>query len=77
MVEREKSKIKGEPKEPPLLKPVNAPPKKEKPGSKAQAKGMSIHDLKACQTALKRINPSKHARIFLQPVDPIRDNAPE
>lgn len=51
--------------------------KKEKPVPKSQASGMSVQDVKACQAALKRLNTSKYAKIFLQPVDPIRDKAPE
>ena len=51
--------------------------KKEKAVPKSQASGMSVQDVKACQAALKRLNSSKFAKIFLQPVDPIRDKAPE
>ncbi|KAH8110586.1 hypothetical protein DFH11DRAFT_1619105 [Phellopilus nigrolimitatus] len=61
---------------PPVLKPAPVPKRKEKPVSKAQSKGMGVADLKACQTALKRLNSFKHSAIFLQPVDPIRDKAP-
>ncbi|THH09339.1 hypothetical protein EW145_g2091 [Phellinidium pouzarii] len=61
----------------PPTKPVSAPKKKEKYLPKAQSKGMSVSDLKACQTALKRLNTAKNSAIFLQPVDPIRDKAPD
>lgn len=51
--------------------------KKEKALPKAQARGMSAHDYKACRSALKRLTSNKHAALFLQPVDPIRDRAPK
>jgi len=44
---------------------------------KAQTGGMSANDLKACRAALKRLRSNKHATVFLQPVDPIRDHAPK
>ncbi|CAL1694239.1 unnamed protein product [Somion occarium] len=65
--------------------PVPRPPKKvlEKPGKpqpkhvpKAQSGGMSVYDLRACQSALKKLQTHKRAAIFLQPVDPVRDRAP-
>ncbi|KAH9486347.1 Transcription initiation factor TFIID subunit 2 [Psilocybe cubensis] len=43
---------------------------------KAQSGGMSLNDLKATRAALKKLKSNKHAVIFLQPVDPIRDHAP-
>ncbi|KAF9531853.1 hypothetical protein CPB83DRAFT_785561 [Crepidotus variabilis] len=49
-------------------KPVHVP--------KAQSGGMSLNDLRASRNALKKLQANKHARIFLQPVDPIRDHAP-
>lgn len=51
--------------------------KKEKQIPKSQASGMNVQDVKACQAALKRLMSSKFAKIFLQPVDPVRDKAPE
>ncbi|CAK5264367.1 unnamed protein product [Mycena citricolor] len=43
---------------------------------KAQAAGMSLMDLRASRNVLKKLQNNKHAKIFLHPVDPIRDNAP-
>lgn len=43
---------------------------------KAQSGGMSLNDLRACRNALKKLRSNKHATLFLQPVDPIRDHAP-
>ena len=59
------------------------PPRPSKPASKpaqlpkAQSGGMSLNDLKACRSALKKLKANKHAAVFLQPVDPIRDHAPK
>ncbi|KAG5636972.1 hypothetical protein H0H81_006217 [Sphagnurus paluster] len=49
-----------------------------KPGHipKAQSGGMSLNDLRACRNALKKLKANKHAYAFNQPVDPIRDHAP-
>ena len=44
---------------------------------KAQSGGMSLNDLRASRNALKKIKSHKHAAIFNQPVDPIRDHAPK
>ena len=44
---------------------------------KSQSSGMSLNDLRASRNALKKLQSNKHARIFLQPVDPIRDHAPK
>lgn len=44
---------------------------------KPQSGGMSLHDLRASRNALKKLQSNKHCRIFLQPVDPIRDHAPK
>ena len=67
-----------EPKKPlPLAKAGGSSKKREKQVPKSQASGMNIQDVKACQAALKRLMSSKFAKIFLQPVDPVRDNAPE
>jgi transcription initiation factor TFIID subunit 2 len=62
----------------PSLKRKGRPPKPDKvpTAPKAQAAGMSINDLKACRSALKKLNTSKTASLFLQPVDPVRDKAP-
>ena len=67
--------------------PIPKPPKRiaEKPVSKTQPKhvpkaqsgGMSVYDLRACQSALKKLQTHKRAIIFLQPVDPVRDRAPK
>ncbi|KAK0465504.1 uncharacterized protein EV420DRAFT_1514646 [Desarmillaria tabescens] len=43
--------------------------------SKAHSSGMSLADLTATRNALKKIRDHKHARWFLQPVDPVRDKA--
>ncbi|KAI0639863.1 hypothetical protein C8Q77DRAFT_1083269 [Trametes polyzona] len=57
--------------------PVKAPEKKTgKAMPRAQSSGMSLHDLRACRSALKRLQTNKHAALFLQPVDPVRDRAP-
>jgi transcription initiation factor TFIID subunit 2 len=44
---------------------------------KPQSGGMSLNDLRASRNALKKLQSNKHCRIFLQPVDPIRDHAPK
>ena len=51
--------------------------KKPPPKSKSQSSGMSVYDLGACRNALKKLQTHKRARLFLQPVDPVRDRAPE
>jgi transcription initiation factor TFIID subunit 2 len=38
---------------------------------------MSLNDLRACRNALKKIKPHKHAALFLEPVDPVRNHAPK
>ncbi|KAF8640825.1 hypothetical protein AX17_000474 [Amanita inopinata Kibby_2008] len=60
-------RLKGRPLKP-EIKPV--------PVLKAQTGGMSLNDLRACRNALKKLKANKHARQFNQPVDPIRDHAP-
>lgn len=50
---------------------------KKKPVPKPQTSGMSMYDLGACRNALKKLQAHKRARLFLQPVDPVRDRAPE
>lgn len=57
-----------------------APAHKEKPGRvapRAHASGMSAQDLMACKNALKKLQEHKKGRLFLQPVDPVRDRAPK
>ncbi|KAJ4485637.1 hypothetical protein J3R30DRAFT_3440949 [Lentinula aciculospora] len=63
----------------PKGKPKGRPPKSTKPGHtpKAQSAGMSTVDYRASRAALKKLNTNKHAKLFLQPVDPIRDHAPD
>ncbi|PCH34126.1 hypothetical protein WOLCODRAFT_130217 [Wolfiporia cocos MD-104 SS10] len=59
--------------------PKRAPPpekKKVQNVPKAQSGGMSLNDLRACRNALKKLQTNRHAPVFLQPVDPIRDRAP-
>lgn len=51
--------------------------KKPPPKPKSQSSGMSVYDLGACRNALKKLQVHKRARLFLQPVDPVRDRAPE
>lgn len=55
------------------------PSDKKKPQNvpKAQSSGMSLKDLTACRNALTKLQRDKHATVFLQPVDPIRDRAPK
>ena len=45
--------------------------------SKAQSGGMHLNDLRASRNALKKLKANKHAALFIQPVDPIRDHAPK
>jgi len=52
-------------------------PKKPKAALQAQASGMSLNDLRACRNALKKIQGTKHSRLFAIPVDPVRDHAPK
>lgn len=58
--------------------PKSRPPKSDRPSHvpKAQSSGMPLTDLRASRSALKKLLPHKHAVLFLQPVDPIRDHAP-
>ncbi|KAI0304611.1 hypothetical protein BC826DRAFT_1088837 [Russula brevipes] len=55
---------------------VKAKNKEAKGVPKAQSGGMASFDLKACRTALQKLKSSKHSNLFLQPVDPVRDRAP-
>ncbi|EST05572.1 Bromodomain protein [Kalmanozyma brasiliensis GHG001] len=50
-------------------------PKKIKPLAPGQASGMSFADLTACRNTLKKLMQNKFASIFLNPVDPVRDQA--
>ncbi|KAJ3571564.1 hypothetical protein NP233_g3673 [Leucocoprinus birnbaumii] len=61
---------------PPAPKPVAKPNAKSVQVPRAQSSGMNLNDLRACRNALKKLQSNKHARLFNQPVDPIRDNAP-
>ena len=45
--------------------------------SKAQSGGMHLNDLRASRNALKKLKANKHAALFVQPADPIRDHAPK
>ncbi|KAK0208686.1 hypothetical protein DFS33DRAFT_1413599 [Desarmillaria ectypa] len=59
-------------------KPKGRPPNKNPKRAqvpKAHSSGMSLADLTATRNALKKIRDHKHARWFLQPVDPVRDKA--
>lgn len=61
--------------------PKRQKPEKEKEKKKhvprPQSSGMSVYDLGACRNAVKKLQAHKRARLFLQPVDPVRDRAPE
>lgn len=58
-------------------KPVQIIKKKERVVPKSQTAGMEIYEVKACRNALKKIIANKHASLFRQPVDPVRDKAPK
>lgn len=71
------SKSKAKPStKPPSSKPASKPDVKPAAVPRAQTAGMNLPDLKACRNALKKLQANKHALLFNQPVDPIRDNAP-
>lgn len=53
------------------------PPKEKQGPPKGQSSGMGTADLKACRSALQKLRTHKLAGVFLQPVDPIRDQAPK
>ncbi|KAG6846064.1 hypothetical protein H0H87_006428 [Tephrocybe sp. NHM501043] len=59
-----------------LPKPAHAQITKPAHVAKAQSSGMVITDLRACRNALKKLKAHKSAFVFNQPVDPIRDHAP-
>lgn len=60
----------------PSSKRLGRPDTKLSQVPRAQSSGMNLNDLKACRNALKKLQTNKHALLFNQPVDPIRDNAP-
>ncbi|KDQ63029.1 hypothetical protein JAAARDRAFT_29020 [Jaapia argillacea MUCL 33604] len=60
----------------PTPKAKKEAPKKEKNVPRAQSGGMSLNDLRASRNALKKLQTHKRAVLFLQPVDPVRDRAP-
>lgn len=66
---------------PKLKQPMRIPERHERERlshvPKAQSGGMTLNDLKASRSALKKLKTNKRALIFLQPVDPIRDHAPK
>ncbi|KAI0068033.1 hypothetical protein BV25DRAFT_1904522 [Artomyces pyxidatus] len=51
-------------------------PKESRHVPKAQSGGMSLFDHKASRNMIGRLKTHKHATLFLQPVDPVRDHAP-
>ncbi|KAH9858258.1 hypothetical protein C2E23DRAFT_892071 [Lenzites betulinus] len=62
---------------PPPKVPAKASEKKTgKAIPRAQTGGMNLNDLRACRNALSKVRLNKHAALFLQPVDPVRDRAP-
>ncbi|KZT08630.1 uncharacterized protein LAESUDRAFT_45791 [Laetiporus sulphureus 93-53] len=61
---------------PPAPKRISIVEKKDKSIPKARSGGMSLNDVQACRNALKKLQMHKNAHWFLQPVDPVRDNAP-
>ncbi|TRM61550.1 hypothetical protein BD626DRAFT_570752 [Schizophyllum amplum] len=68
------SKPKQKPAPPPQ---TGRPPKSSsRPAPKAQSGGMSTNDLIMCRNALKKLQAHKRAKLFLKPVDPVRDHAP-
>ncbi|KIK70503.1 hypothetical protein GYMLUDRAFT_32530 [Collybiopsis luxurians FD-317 M1] len=62
----------------PAPKRKGRPPKSSKPGHTPKAhRGMSTVDYRASRAALKKLTTNKHAKWFLQAVDPVRDHAPD
>ncbi|KAI0348152.1 hypothetical protein BDW22DRAFT_1480005 [Trametopsis cervina] len=60
---------------PPLAKKVEIQrPAKALP--KSRSGGMDVYDVKACSAALKKLQAHKCSPFFRQPVDPVRDRAP-
>jgi transcription initiation factor TFIID subunit 2 len=77
-----KAVVFAQPPPPTKGKPKGRPPKianNIKPAHvpKAQSGGMSLNDLRGSRNALKKLKSHKHAAVFNQPVDPIRDHAPK
>ncbi|KAG6333744.1 hypothetical protein ID866_5345, partial [Astraeus odoratus] len=66
----------AKPKPKPKAKPPTANGIKPPQVPKAQSGGMSLNDLRACRNGLKKLKLQKHAVLFMQPVDPVRDHAP-
>lgn len=62
----------------PQARPKARPPQTRPPKSKNAPgrTGMSREDLTGCRNALKKLMVNKHSLVFRQPVDPIRDSAP-
>jgi transcription initiation factor TFIID subunit 2 len=75
------AKPNGVPKPNSVPKPTSVPKPNGVPkpvhALKAQGSGMTLNDLRATRSALKKLLGHKHGKIFLRPVDPIRDNAPK
>ncbi|SJX62832.1 related to TAF2-component of TFIID complex [Sporisorium reilianum f. sp. reilianum] len=63
------------PEKPAAVEKKKIKPKKVKPLAPGQASGMSFADLTACRNTLKKLMQNKFASIFLNPVDPVRDQA--
>lgn len=66
----------NEPTAVPNVKKSAVKVKKPKPVVQAQAAGMSHADLTACRNALKKVQSNSNAPLFVNPVDPVRDGAP-
>jgi len=61
-----------------VLNPTAAPAKeKKKKQPKAQSRGLPDQDFKAITIVLQKLLADKRSLFFRQPVDPIRDNAPD
>lgn len=61
---------------PPVPKKMDAKPA-PKHVPKAQSGGMTPQDVVGCRATLKKLVAHKSALLFRQPVDPVRDRAPE
>ncbi len=59
------------------LERARPPEKKDKAVSKGQTAGMSRPDLRICRNIMKKLMNHKASGIFHQPVDPVREQAPE
>lgn len=60
----------GVPKKVEIQRPPRAVPK-------SRSGGMDFYDEKACKAAVKKLQNHKRSYFFRQPVDPVRDRAPE